>query len=410
MFNMDQPSFEELIDRYICGDLSDTDRVLLAQLINEPQYDAFLEKVALDTLGSELAADSSVAGEKIKAEILSFLDERIMGSAADRKIRPFRPFWRYAAAAVILIALAGGWLLWKKAAPATPAPVAVRPAQPNDVAPGHEGAILTLADGKQIDLDSSHAGTLATQGNTSIDQRGAGQLIYNAAKTTADAVLYNTLTTPRGRRTSVVLSDGTKVWLNAASSIKFPTVFTGPERSVEVTGEAYFDVAKNPSMPFTVKMLNSDHPFEIRVLGTSFNTMAYGDEPNAAVTLVNGSIRIVEGTDNPTGTVNATSLTPGQQRVIGKDARLVADADIAEATAWKENQFLFKGEDLPSIMKQLARWYDIEVRYEKNINDHYTGKISRDVNISKVLKMLEAAGGVTFSVQGKVVKVLPKPE
>jgi len=413
---MDQPSFEALINRYISGDLTVTDKALLARLIDDPEYDAVLERVVRDTLLSDASADASVAGEKIKADILAQLDEKIIrsarGSTAGVEVSPafgpgrnLRRLWRYAAAAVVLAGLVATWLFRQKQIPPAPAPVVVLP---NDVAPGHEGAILTLADGRQIDLDSGRAGTLATQGGASIDQRSAGQLVYNGAKATGGDILYNTLTTPRGRRTSVVLSDGTRVWLNAASSIRFPAVFAGPERSVEVTGEAYFDVAKDPSMPFKVHMLNNEHAFSIQVLGTSFDAMAYGDEPTAAATLIDGSIRVVPGAGNPAG--QAITLTPGEQSLIGKNPKLVVDADVAKATAWKENQFLFKGDDLPSIMKQLARWYDIEVRFEKNINDHYTGKISRDVNISQVLKMLEAAGGVTFSVQGKVVTVLPKPE
>jgi ferric-dicitrate binding protein FerR (iron transport regulator) len=270
------------------------------------------------------------------------------------------------------------------------------------VAPGHDGAILTLADGKQIVLDSSGNGALARQGNTAITKLGAGELTYQAETTSPAEIMYNTLSTPRGRRTSVVLSDGTRVWLNAASSIKFPTAFTTGSRVVEITGEAYFEVAKQPSQPFIVRTLHTS-PLEIQVLGTSFNITAYSDEDAVSTTLVEGSVKVVSGS-------GTKLLTPGQQLIAKSDGRLELNpaVDLQKVIAWKEGNFLFRGDELTTIMRQLSRWYDIEVHFDGAVSDHYTGKISRQVNISQVLKMLQAAGGVEFSVQNKEVKVLPR--
>jgi hypothetical protein len=287
-----------------------------------------------------------------------------------------------------------------------------------DVAPGHEGAVLKLADGRSIVLDSSRDGSLAVQGNVAIIKQGAGQLVYNQEGPSAGGqgtggaggmpeVMYNTLTTPRGRRTSVVLSDGTKVWLNSGSSIKFPTAFAGRERKVEVTGQAYFEVAKNASQPFKVRVLSHTAPeqmtreIEIEVLGTAFDLMAYNDEDRIRTTLVDGSVKVVSNADHKL-------LSPREQAVAAADGRFSLNAvDVQKVTAWKDGNFLFREDDLGSIMKELARWYDIDVHFEGIIKYHYTGRISRQVNISQVLKMLEAAGGVSFSVKDRQVLVLP---
>ena len=388
---MDNQELAVLLDRYITGELSPPERARLAEFIGQPGHEEILEGFVQQVMTS---ADFAALDEPhVKQAILAHLDRKM---APPRRIS----FPRYAAAAAILLLLAGGFWLWR-AGRSTAQPAIVKQAA-HDIAPGHEGAILTLADGKQIVLDSSSNGALARQGNTSITKLDAGELTYQAETAAAAEVMYNTLTTPRGRRTSVVLSDGTRVWLNAASSIKFPTAFIAGSRVVEITGEAYFEVAKQPSQPFIVRTLHTS-PLEVQVLGTSFNISAYSDEDAVSTTLVEGSVKVVSGS-------GAKLLTPGQQLIAKSDGRLELNpaVDLQKVIAWKEGNFLFRGDELTTIMRQLSRWYDIEVHFDGAVSDHYTGKISRQVNISQVLKMLQAAGGVEFSVQNKEVKVLPR--
>ena len=396
---MDAQQLKDLLDRYLTGELSPEERIVLARAIERPEHRDALDKFAHTTL----TADDLSAGlddPKVKTSILVHLD-----TAMARQKRTVRipALVRYAAAAVVILAV--GSLVYFAGSGKNERSIARQPSVTHDVAPGHEGAVLTLADGKQIVLDSSGDGSLAQQGGMAITKQHAGQLVYEIAPTETfpQTTMYNTLTTPRGRRTSVVLSDGTKVWLNAASSIKFPAAFEGKDRTVELSGEAYFEVAKDAARPFRVRLNGPGKNPEIEVLGTSFDVMAYGDEETVSTTLVDGSVKVITGT-------GASLLRPGQQLLAGANGRtsLVADADVQKITAWKEGNFLFRGDELGDIMKQLARWYDIDVRYDSPVTDHYTGKISRQVNISQVLKMLQAAGGVNFTVENRQVRVSPK--
>jgi ferric-dicitrate binding protein FerR (iron transport regulator) len=409
---MEKLELQLLLDKYITGELSQAERARLAELAGQPAQEATLEGFVRQVMMTDEFAGRDEP--RVKEAILAHL-EKNMGAiptgdlpAGAVTMRPYqrRAFLRYAVAAAVLVILAGSVWLWRAGRAGTPASIAEQPVR--DVAPGHEGAVLTLADGKQIVLDSSSNGSLARQGNASVTKLNAGQLTYqaeNATTGTTAEVMYNTLTTPRGRRSSVLLSDGTRVWLNAASSIRFPTVFAGKDRTVEVSGEAYFEVAKDLSLPFIVKTVRtaSQDPLEIQVLGTSFNITAYSDENEVSTTLVEGSVKVISGSA-------ARLITPGQQLVAKPDGRLELNpgVDVQKVIAWKDGNFLFRGDELTTIMKQLSRWYDIEVHFDGTVSDHYTGKISRQVNISQVLKMLQAAGGVSFSVQNKEVRVLPK--
>lgn len=399
---MNNRELEILLDKYITGDLTPAEKVRLAELSGQPAQEEALQGFVRQVMMSDEYAGAPEP--RIRERILEHLDKN--------RVRPSRRlyFLRYAAAAAVVIILAGGAWLWRAKSQVSSSELVQQPMQ--DVAPGREGAILTLADGKQIVLDSSTNGAggngnLAKQGNVMVSRLSGGQLTYrmdNAPPVTSEAV-YNTLTTPRGRKTSVVLADGTRVWLNASSSIRFPTEFVENKRLVEISGEVFFEVAKNPGRPFVVRTVHagSQPPVELQVLGTSFNITAYGDENEVSTTLVDGSVKVISG--------SATRLvTPGQQIVAKADGRLELnpDVDVQKVIAWKEGNFLFRGDELTAIMKQLSRWYDIEVHFDGTVSDHYTGRISRQVNISQVLKMLQAAGGVSFSVQNKEVRVLPK--
>ncbi|WP_431215918.1 FecR domain-containing protein [Puia sp. P3] len=396
---MNAQQLNHLLDRYLTGELSPEERIALAETIGRPEHRDALERLTREVL----TADDLSAGlddPAAKSAIIAHLDAAM---AAQRRRLRIPHYVRYAAAAVVLLAVAG--LVYFAGSAKNERSIARQPAVTHDVAPGHEGAVLTLADGKQIVLDSSGDGSLARQGGMAITKEHAGRLVYAIEPTATfpQTTMYNTLTTPRGRRTSVVLSDGTKVWLNAASSIKFPAAFMGKDRTVELSGEAYFEVAKDAGKPFRVHLNRPGKNPEIEVLGTSFDVMAYEDEETVSTTLVDGSVRVTTG-------AGASLLRPGQQLLAASDGKtsLVADADVQKITAWKEGNFIFHGDELSDIMKQLARWYDIDVHYDSPVTDHYTGKISRQVNISQVLKMLQAAGGVNFTVENRQVRVSPK--
>ncbi|MBS1605773.1 MAG: FecR domain-containing protein, partial [Bacteroidetes bacterium] len=379
---MDPQQLQKLLDRYLTGELTPEQRKRLAEAIGQPEHSDVLEKFAQDTLLDE-DLSRGLDDPAVKAAIEQRLDA---AGAGGRRTFRIPKFVRYAAAAAVLVVVAGLVYIIDFDSKHENFPPRQQIAT-YDVAPGHEGAVLTLADGKQIVLDSSGDGSLARQGSMAITKEHAGRLVYRTepAGVAPQATMYNTLTTPRGRRTAVVLSDGTKVWLNAATSIKFPAAFTGKERTVELSGEAYFEVAKDADRPFRVRVNRPGGNMNIEVLGTSFNIMAYDDEATSSTTLVDGSVKIVTS-------AGASLLKPGQQLLAGTDGktRLVPDADVQKAVAWKDGNFVFRGDELGDIMKQLARWYDIDVRYDSPVTDHYTGKISRQVNISKVLKMLEA--------------------
>ena len=267
----------------------------------------------------------------------------------------------------------------------------------NDVLPGGEKAVLVLGNGEKIILDSAGNGMLTEQGTAKIIKLENGQLRYNAAAGNPGEIVYNTIATPRGGQYQVILPDETKVWLNASSSLRFPTAFAGKERRVQISGEAYFEVAKNPSQPFLVSINGGS---EVEVLGTHFNIMAYGDERAVKTTLLEGAINFRNGTAEK-------KLKPGQQvQLQNGTLKLEVDVDIDQVVAWKNGLFDFSDDVIPDIMRQLSRWYDIEVAYDGPVPEgHYAGAVRRQSNISEVLKMLELAGDVRFEIQGKKVTV-----
>ncbi|WP_436484208.1 FecR family protein [Chitinophaga sp. ARDCPP14] len=285
---------------------------------------------------------------------------------------------RYWWAAACIVVLATGAYYLSKQAPPT-AVVATSPVK--DIAPGGNRAVLTLSDGTQIPLDSAGNGVLAQQGNTRITKLNNGQLAYNGSGSSEDKVLYNTMSTPLGGQYQLILPDGTGVWLNAASSISYPTAFTGNERSVTVTGEVYFEVVKNEKMPFRVKAGNTT----IDVLGTHFNINAYKDEASINTTLVQGSVRVSVQQQQQ-------MLKPGQQARVaakGESIQVLDHADLSEVLAWKAGFFSFNDADLPAVMRQLSRWYNVEVTYEGKIPQRvFTGEIGRNLTLSQVLKGL----------------------
>lgn len=268
------------------------------------------------------------------------------------------------------------------------------------IVPGTNKAVLTLADGSKIDLNNSIGQTLGHFGNIKIIKNGNAQITYqvNADKTDAVAqTTYNVLATPKGGQYEIVLSDGSKVVLNANSSLRFPSVFSPDQRTVELNGEAYFEIAKNKRSPFKV-MANGT---EIKVLGTHFNVMAYHDEACVKTTLVEGSVQVSKNMLNKI-------IAPGQQaRVNNTDHTInISESNVEEALAWKNGYFLFQDESIESVMRKIARWYDVEIIFKDDIQaEEFGGKISRYERIQDVLKPLELTGSVHFKIEGRRIIV-----
>jgi len=260
----------------------------------------------------------------------------------------------------------------------------------NDISPGGNIATLTLADGSKISLTDAENGQLAEQSGIKINKTADGQLVYTVSNSenSSKSLPYNTIETPPGGQYQVNLPDGSKVWLNSASSLRYPVRFTGTERRVEISGEAYFEVAHNSKMPFRV--INNSQTVE--VLGTHFNIMAYPDESSTNTTLLEGSVKIIK--EN-----KSKIIAPGQQTRVMNGNIDVLSVDVNEAVAWKDGFFMFKNEDIQSIMRQISRWYNLEVQYQGNIPKKFFGvKISRSRNVSEVLEVLESTGSIHFKI------------
>jgi transmembrane sensor len=339
------------------------------------------------------------AEDKIQASLKETLDK--INVSAKPQLSKLRLMYgaRWAAAAILLMVSTGGYFLLQRSPgkEVVKSNVIQQPVQ-NDIAAGGSKAILTLADGTTVVLDTVNNGTLTKQGTVTVVKLD-GQLAYNNSEKASTEVLYNTITTPNGGQYKLVLADGTKVWLNAASSLRYPTTFTGNERRVEVAGEAYFEVAKNATIPFKVNVIGKG---EIEVLGTHFNINAYSDEPAITTTLLEGSIRFTQ-----LATKKATLIAPGQQVLLSVEGemKLNKQADLESAVAWKNGSFNFTSQDLVSIMRQVSRWYDVEVVYKGAIShETFTGIVGRSSNVSEVLKLMEDSG-VHFKIEGKKIVV-----
>ncbi|MDF2191405.1 FecR family protein [Paraflavitalea sp. CAU 1676] len=282
----------------------------------------------------------------------------------------------------------------------------------NDRLPATEGATLTLADGSTVLLDSLTNGNIATQGGIQVSKQG-GQVIYSAPPANNDnnaPIAYNTMATPRGRQFQLVLPDGTKVWLNAASSIRYPTAFNGNERRVSITGEAYFEVAKLAGKPFKVNFSSpAAGPAEVEVLGTHFNINTYSDESASRTTLFEGSVVMRPVDTTSTMPMVGLKLTPGRQAVLHRkndQPQLQAfDADPGSVLAWKNGRFRFQDATIQHIMRDVSRWYDVDIIYAKTIPEkRFTADLSRQTRLSDFLKVLELSG-FRFTIDAKTLTV-----
>ncbi|MES2276371.1 MAG: FecR domain-containing protein [Bacteroidota bacterium] len=376
-----------LFDKYLAGKATPQEIATLMQHRDDFELS--------DTSGSVLTEEDRAAGKRIISNINQ--------STGHGQVRKMYRSVRWYAAAAILVTFTAGLLVWKSYRDSkNMQPINAR-AMKNDVAPGTNKAILTLANGKKIILTDATNGTLAKQGNVIVSKEKNGVLKYVVSTQAKgdDATAepgFNTFTTPRGAEYHVVLPDGTMVWLNAASSIKFPTTFAGNERRVELTGEAYFEVAKDKHKPFKVKFNDQ----EVEVLGTHFDIMAYADEAEAKTTLLEGSVKISRNNIQQI-------LKPGQQAVgtAASKGLQVQQVNTQEVMAWKNGFFLFRNAGIASIMRQAARWYDVDVVYEDDMaGKEYGGRVSRYKNISELLHNMELTGTIHFKIDGRRVTVM----
>lgn len=321
------------------------------------------------------------------------------GRIIDVRRKSYKILLRYAAAliAVACVALLGLQLIKSPSNPIASVGHSNPPS--TDIAPGGDKAILTLSDGRRIVLDNSDNGTLAQDGKSSIIKKD-GQIIYNFSgdfaaneQDAVDQLTYNTMTTPRGGQYKLILPDGSMVWLNAESSITFPTSFPGNERSVSVTGETYFEVSKNEKKPFRVSMIDN---IQLTVLGTKFNINAYPDELHTAATLVEGSVQVRKRTAVET-------LEKGQQARIPANGNITLynNVDVDKVIAWKNGSFSFNRTPLREVLRQIARWYDVDIIYDGQVPDlNFGGELKRNLALKDMLDILQKTG-VQFRVEGK---------
>lgn len=383
-----------LMDRLFSNNCTQAEKEELAYWIEKAQDDSKLRHYLsemwnyfepLEDMSEEKANHlfSSVTGANTSAMLRSKLKSRYM-------------LFSGIAAACILIIISAGYIFFRESKNNVISSFADKPHKIiNDAAPGQFKAILTLSDGSQVVLDTAQDQMIAQEGSAQVNNSN-GHLYYNRSTKEEKKILYNTLATNRGEQYSMTLADGTKLWLNAASSIRFPVAFTGGYRDVEITGEVYFEVAHNKEKPFRVKA-GEEH---IEVLGTHFNVNAYHDEPFIRTTLIEGSVKVNLGT-------SSALLKPNEQALVknGNTGINVSPADGQAAIAWKSGYFKLTNSEVSDIMRQIARWYDIEVVYKGNVRSGtISGEVPRNLNLSEVLKVLELSD-VHCKLEGKTLIV-----
>jgi len=382
--NSTENNLQQLLKKYREGTALPEERALLEAWYHSLEYDTtvFTDEAAMQQM--QAAGWTAVTAGKANSAPVVGLFRR----------------YRVGIAAAVLLAVAGiSLLLIPQRKPAQGGADVV---QASPVKPAGDKAVLTLANGQQIVLEQANSGAIAEQNGIQVMKLGNGQLAYNQAgqARSATAPMYNTLTTPRGGQYKVILPDGSRVWLNSASSLTYPTVFNG-KRLVKLSGEAYFEVAANAREPFTVQVNKT----EVDVLGTEFNVYAYTDEPAVTTTLVQGSVRVTHGM--PAGS-KTELLTPGEQAVGAETYLVTRKANMRQVLSWKNGLFIFEDRKLAEVLREISRWYDIDIDMQAPADDtRYGGVINRNSPLPKVLALLEQNGIRHFKVEGRKVVVLP---
>lgn len=373
----DQSNIQELWDLFV-SDRANAEQVnALFEYIKSTENEEHITffKEAAGKLPQPLVSTDQAVVQNILDAIVDSNDD-LKKSLQVRRIPLYRRWW--AAASVILLISAAVYF-FTRPTPAKQQPVVTLE---SEAMPGGNKAMLKLADGTTIVLDSAADGSLATQGNTNIIKLGNGQIAYSGNGQGSD-LLYNTMSTPRGGQYQLTLPDGTKVWLNASSSITFPVAFTGNKRDVAITGEVYFEVAKNKAQPFIVDV---NKQLQVEVLGTHFNINSYPEESVIKTTLVEGSVRV--------SNQQTIVLTPGQQAIAqGAELAVNPKPNIAQVLAWKNGLFDFQDMRFAEAMRQVERWYDIQVVYEGPAPDmEFTGGMDRGIQLSGIIRFLNDYG------------------
>ncbi|MEJ2901944.1 FecR domain-containing protein [Pedobacter panaciterrae] len=376
-----------LFTRYLNNQCSKTELERVFKLIeegsNKSEWDFVLAEEASRLVGSDHRAEMSL-------DEITRLYGKIQDSISEEGhkivvLRDRNLYWRkFAAAAIILITLSVGTFYYSSRLDTKSDKLV------HDVAPGGNKAVLTLANGKKIVLTDAKNGALPPQSGVTVTKLADGKIVYTLEPGKVANAAPNTIETPRGGQYQVVLPDGSKVFLNAASSLTYPISFVAlRERRVELKGEAYFEVAKDKSHPFIVKTQNQ----EIKVLGTHFNINSYADEPLTKTTLVEGSVLV-----KASGIQQI--LKPGSQAINGYDGLRIVEANMDEVLAWKNGYFMFDSESIESVMRKISRWYNIDVAFKGNVSkDKFGGTVSRFANVSQVLRKLEYTNKVHFIIE-----------
>jgi transmembrane sensor len=392
----------ELAVKFRNGELSTKEAIELQRWLDASDkhrawFDAALEE---ENINAELATFREFNDSKAEvfADVLSRTGIEVDGVSRRRSLGRL---WIYSGVAAVLLI---GFFVYQYTVSHRQAPeVASVQAPGGDALPGGDKAVLRLSSGKTVVLDSAHTGSIAKEGGANILNQADGQLSYQGDSKETSETFFNTITTPKAGQYKLVLADGTKIWLNAGSKLEFPTKFTiGSQRLVKLDGEAFFDVAHIAGSPFIVQTASQ----RVEVLGTQFDVMTYADEPSGeATTLLSGKVRVAA--DNGA----FQTLVPGSQVQVARGSgtlHVSQDVNLDEVVAWHNNEFKFVHRDLQSIMRQISRWYDVEVVYSGPVPTvHFNATISRFSNVSRVLKLLELTNAVHFDIEGK--KIIVKP-
>jgi hypothetical protein len=385
---------QNIFRKYLDNQCSPEEVKALLVYFNSPENEDLLRNCIRECMDDNtLNAEEENQWKHAAVHTYAAIKKQIAGEEV--RVIPITSKWwfKVAAAAIVIVMLGGGYFyFFNKAGHKNDIVKNITPSK-DIAAPSSTKASITLSNGQTVSLDSITAGTLAQQDNVNVTKTADGQIIYTGA---TSETAYNTLTNPRGSTVvNLTLSDGTKVWLNSESSLTYPVAFAGNERKVIITGEAYFEVAKDARKHFFVDARG----VITEVLGTHFNVNSYGDEANTKITLLEGSVKVTKGNLN-------SLLKPGQQASVDANIKVADGVDADEVMAWKNEKFIFKNADLKSIMRQLERWYDVETAYQiPATSEEFIGVISRNVRIAEILKMLETTGAVKFEIEGRKIIV-----